>query len=147
MTARVKTFDGRQFDVESIVAEDKQDDVVEALVDMPYGSAPYLEPAPVPARAGDPLMVSGSPLGVVSVTSRGKVLDIAFIPGLGKCIVHDAHATRGSSGSPVVNAEGEVIGIETAGLIGRPNVDFAIPVERFSGFTSCYRELESSKAP
>ncbi len=144
--ARVKTFDGREFNVESIVAEDKRDDVVEALVDMVYGSAPYLIPAAASPGPGDPLLVAGSPLGVARVTSRGKVIQIAVIPELGKCIVHDAHAAHGSSGGPVVNPEGEVIGMETAGLVGRPNVDFAIPVERFSGLTSCYRELETLKA-
>ena len=126
--------------------EEKRDDVVEALVDMVYGSAPYLIPAAASPAPGDPLLVAGSPLGVARVTSRGKVIQIAVIPELGKCIVHDAHATHGSSGGPVVNPEGEVIGMETAGLVGRPNVDFAIPVERFSGLTSCYRQLETLEA-
>lgn len=145
--ARVKTYDGRLFDVESIIARDRRDDLVEALVDMPWGAVPYLVPAAAPPRVGAPLMVSGSPRGVAGVTTAGTVIEIARIPGLGKCIVHDARAAHGSSGGPVVNGAGQVIGIETAGLIGRPNVDFAIPVERFSGLTSCYRELESLETP
>ncbi len=143
LAAIVKTFDGKQFNVASIVAEDKRDDIVEAVVDIPYGSAPYLVPSAVPPVTGDPVMVAGSPLGVARVTSTGRVTGIAEIPGLGKCIVHDATSSHGSSGGAVVNAAGEVIGMETAGLVGRPNVDFAIPVDRFSGLTSCYRELET----
>ena len=146
-SARVKTFEGSEFTVESIVAEDKPDDIVEAIVDMPYGSAPYLLPSSVAPRAGDPLMVTGSPLGVARVVSTGKVITVAPIHELGTCIVHDARSARGSSGSPVVNPAGEVIGMETAGLVGRPDVDFAVPVERFSGLTSCYRELETLKTP
>ncbi|MDR3566438.1 MAG: S1C family serine protease [Syntrophobacteraceae bacterium] len=144
--ARVKTFDGSVFNVKSIIARDKRDDVLEALVDMPYGSAPYLVPSGPSPRPGDPLLVTGSPLGVARVVSTGRVIEIAPIPELGKCIVHDARAARGSSGGPVVNQAGEVIGMETAGLVGRPNIDFAIPVERFSGFTSCYRELQTIEA-
>ncbi|MGC8491158.1 MAG: trypsin-like peptidase domain-containing protein [Syntrophobacteraceae bacterium] len=141
--ARVKIFDGRQFAVEAIDAEDKGDDVVEAVVDMPYGAAPCLVPAGALAAPGEPLMVAGSPLGVAGVTSTGKVMAIGEIHGLGKCIVHDARAMHGSSGGPVVNVKGEVIGIERAGIVGRPNVDFAIPVKRLSGLTSCYRELKA----
>ncbi len=144
--ARVKIFDGRLFAVEAIDAEDKRDDVVEAIVDMPYGAAPCLVPDAALPAPGEPLLVAGSPLGAAGVTSTGKVLAVGEIPGLGKCIVHDARATHGSSGGPVVNVKGEVIGIERAGISGRPNVDFAIPVQRLSGLTSCYRELKAPPA-
>lgn len=145
--ARVKIFDGRLFAVEAIDAEDKRDDIVEAVVDMPYGAAPYLVPAAALPVPGAPLMVSGSPLGVTGVTSTGKVMAIGEIPGLGQCIVHDARATHGSSGGPVVNVKGEVVGIERAGIVDRPNVDFAIPVNRLSDLTSCYRELKAPPTP
>src|SRR5208337_1832761 len=57
---------------------------------------------------------------------------------------HSAHSFPGSSGSPLVNAQGEVIGIETAAVPGRPDINFAIPVERFSGLSPNYRELPAA---
>lgn len=146
-SARVKTFDGGEFTVKSIVAEDPQGDIVEAEVDLPGGPTPYLMPAELPAGVGDPVMVVGSPLGVAGVTSKGKVLQVGEMEGVGECFAHDAGAAHGSSGSPVVNPGGEVIAMETAGLTDRPGVNFAIPVKRFSGLTSSYRELETVKAP
>jgi hypothetical protein len=140
--ARVRTPDGKEFNVKSILAEDEPDDLIEALVDVSYGSVPYLIEAGTGPRAGDPVMVIGSPMGVDKVASRGNVHGVMEISKLGRCLVHSAHSFPGSSGSPLVNAQGEVIGIETAALLGKPDINFAIPVERFSGLSPNYRELQ-----
>jgi TPR repeat protein len=46
----------------------------------------------------------------------------------------------------MVNAQGEVVGIETAAVAGKPDINFAIPVERFSGLSPDYRELQTAPA-
>ena len=148
--ARVRTPDGREFNVKSVVAEDEPDDLIEALADVSFGSVPYLTAANTAPKVGDPVMVIGSPLGVDKVVSQGNVDAVMAIPKYGRGIVHSAHSFPGSSGSPLVNAQGEVIGIETAAVSGRPNINFAIPVERFSGLSPTYRELSaapSAKTP
>jgi len=83
-------------------------------------------------------------LGVDKVVSKGNVDAVMAIPKFGRGILHSAHSFPGSSGSPLVNAQGEVVGIETAAVSGRPNLNFAIPVERFSGLSSNYRELPAA---
>jgi hypothetical protein len=145
--ARARTPDGKEFNIKSILAEDQSDDLVEALADVSYGSVPYLIPAGSTPVVGDPVLVVGSPLGVDKVVSQGNVNAVIEIPKLGRCIVHSAHSFNGSSGSPVVNTQGEVIGIETAGAVGKPDVNFAIPVERFSGLSPNYRELQTPSNP
>jgi hypothetical protein len=146
--ARVETLDGREFNIKSIVGEDPVDDLVEAVVDVAHGTIPYLSPAfalPVP---GDLVMVIGSPLGVEKVVSEGIVTAFEVIPRHGKSILHSAHSFPGSSGSPLVNTHGEVIGIETAGAPGRPDLNLAIPLERFTGLKASFRELQvASTAP
>jgi hypothetical protein len=142
--ARVKTPDGREFNVQAVVAESEPDDLVEAVVDVSVGSVPYLTAAGTAPKAGDPVMVIGSPLGVDKVVSQGNVDAIMTIPKFGRGILHSAHSFPGSSGSPLVNAQGEVIGIETAAVPGRPNINFAVPVERFSGLSSTFRELSAA---
>jgi TPR repeat protein len=144
--AKVKTPDGREFTVTAIQAEDESDDLVEALVDVSYGSVPYLVPADAAPGLGDSIMVIGSPWGVDKVASQGSVHAILEVPRLGRCIVHSAHSFPGSSGSPLVNAQGEVLGIETAAVAGKPDINFAIPVERFSGLRPNYRELLSASS-
>ncbi len=146
--ARARVHDGREFDIVSIVAEDRADDLVEAVVDSPSGTR-YLSPAGEPAKPGDPVMVIGSPMGVEKVVSRGKVLAVEEIPKFGKCIVHSAHSFPGSSGSPLINSRGEVVGIATAAMPGKPDLNLAVPLERFSGLNYKFRQLArlSSRAP
>lgn len=144
--ARVKTPDGREFNVKSIQAQDEPDDLIEAFVDVSIGSVPYLVPAAAAPGVGDPVMVIGSPWGIDKVASQGNVHAILEISKLGRCIVHSAHSFPGSSGSPMVNAQGEVVGIETAAVAGKPDINFAIPVERFSGLSPDYRELQTAPA-
>jgi TPR repeat protein len=141
-TARVRTPDGKEFNVKSIQSQDEADDLIEALVDIPYGSAPYLTAAAAAPVVGDPVMVIGSPCGVSKAASRGNVNAVLEVPPLGKCIVHSAHSFPGSSGSPLVNSTGEVVGVETAAVVGKQDVNFAIPVERFSGLNPNFRELQ-----
>lgn len=140
--ARVRTLDGREFNIKSIVAEDPGDDLVEAVVDITSGSIPYLLPASAAPARGDPVTVIGSPLGVEKVVSQGTVTAIEEVPKYGKCILHSAHSFPGSSGSPLVNARGEVIGIETAVVPGRPDINLAVPFERFTGLKPNFRELQ-----
>ena len=82
LAAKVKTFDGAEFSIKAIVAADKDDDLVEAVADIPAGSASCLSPASAAPRPGDPVMVIGSPLGVEKVTSEGTVTSIQEVPGL-----------------------------------------------------------------
>ena len=142
--ARVRTLDGGEFNVKSVLAEDEPDDLIEALVDVPYGSAPYLTAADTAPKVGDPVMLIGSPLGVDKVVSQGNVHAVMEVSRFGRGILHSAHSFPGSSGSPLVNAQGEVIGIATAAVAGKPDINFAIPVERFSGLSPNYRELQTA---
>lgn len=141
--ARVRTPDGRDFNVKATVAESQSDDLIEAIVDIPTGTVPHLMPAATLPRRGDPVMIIGSPLGVSKAVSQGNVTFIGDVPQYGKAVVHSAHSFPGSSGSPLVNAAGDVVGIESAGLAGRPDINLAIPLERFSGLKANYRQLRS----
>ncbi len=97
--ARARTSDGKEFNVKSILADDEPDDLVEALVDVSYGSVPYLIEGGTVPHAGDPVMVIGSPMGVDKVASTGNVQAVMEISKLGRCIVHSAHSFPGSSGA------------------------------------------------
>ncbi len=142
--ASVRTPDGRELNVKSILAGDESEDLIEALVDASYGSAPYLIAAGAAPEVGDPVMLIGSPFGVDKLVTRGNVHAVMEVGELGRCIVHSAHSYPGSSGSPLVNARGEVIGIATAAVVGKPDINFAIPVERFSGLDPNYRKLQTA---
>jgi len=89
-------------------------------------------------RAGDSVIVLGSPLGLTNTITTGIISNTARIMGdLGsKSMVRqkqyfiqtDAFITYGNSGGPLVNMKGEVVGINTMGL--ESGCNFAIPINR-----------------
>ncbi|MHC1725917.1 MAG: trypsin-like peptidase domain-containing protein [Syntrophobacteraceae bacterium] len=144
--AKVRFNDGREYSIKSILAEDKANDVIEAMVDVPPGEVRWLMPSSTPPRAGENVMVIGSPMGVEKAISEGKVTAIRNLPGYGNAIIHSAHSFPGSSGSPLVNAQGELVGIESAGIPGRPDINFALPLPRFASMPQAFRQLKATPA-
>ncbi|HET7286612.1 MAG TPA: tetratricopeptide repeat protein, partial [Pyrinomonadaceae bacterium] len=74
----------------------------------------------------------GNPLGLEGSVTNGIVSAVRDIPTFGRIIQITAPISSGSSGSPVVNMQGQVIGIATLQVTGGQSVNFAIPSERIS---------------
>jgi len=79
---------------------------------------------------GERVAVVGSPMGLEQTLSEGVVSAIRHIPEFGEILQITAPISRGSSGSPVVNMKGEVVGIATFLLKEGQNLNFAIPGSR-----------------
>jgi 2-alkenal reductase len=90
------------------------------------------------AKVGEPVAAIGSPfgeeqslsVGVVSATDRTIEALTEF--QIGNAIQTDAAINRGNSGGPLLNAKGEVIGINSqirSSSGGSEGVGFAVPVE------------------
>jgi putative serine protease PepD len=88
---------------------------------------------------GNALALEGGPTvtkGIVSALDRSIDTDTGTLDGL---IQTDAAISSGNSGGPLVNAAGEVIGLNTAvarssGSIAATNIGFAIPVQTLRAF-------------
>jgi len=131
-SAEVKTSDGKTYPITHIVAVDKQNDIICLSVDIP---SKYIHPLSLNTalpEVGEKIIVYGSPLGLEKTVSDGIVSAIREIPGYGKLIQITAPISPGSSGSPVLNMKGEVIGIATFQFIEGQNLNFAIPSERIA---------------
>jgi tetratricopeptide (TPR) repeat protein len=76
--------------------------------------------------------VYGSPLGLENTVSDGIVSAIRDIPDYGRIIQITAPISPGSSGSPVLNMQGEVIGIASFQMVEGQNLNFAIPSEKIT---------------
>lgn len=127
--ARAKTSDGKVYQITKIVAEDERADLVRAVVDIPEK---LVRPLPVGTsipKAGERIVVVGSPLGLEQTVSEGIVSAVREIPGFGTLIQITAPLSPGSSGSPVVNMQGEVVGVATFQITEGQNLNFAIPGE------------------
>jgi tetratricopeptide (TPR) repeat protein len=125
--AEVKTADGKVYEAERIVAEDKESDLIRLSVNIPGEATQVLKVTEVAPEVGERVIVVGSPLGFEQTVSDGIVSAVREIEGFGPIIQITAPISLGSSGSPVVNMQGEVIGIATFQMIEGQNLNFAIP--------------------
>ena len=126
----VKTSYGKTHPMTYIVAEDEQGDLIRFSIDIP---SQYVHPLPLSValpEVGEKIIVYGSPLGLEKTVSDGIISAIREVPGYGKLIQITAPISPGSSGSPVLNMKGEIIGIATFQFIEGQNLNFAIPSEK-----------------
>lgn len=130
--AVVKTTDGKEYPVKRVLAEDKVGDLIRVSVDIPGGTAPFLPILTTLPEVGERIIVIGTPLGLDKTVSDGIVSAVREIPEFGKIIQVTAPISAGSSGSPVINMKGEVVGIATFFIVAGQNLNFAIPGERIA---------------
>jgi hypothetical protein len=77
-------------------------------------------------QVGDPVYAVGNPQGLEGTFSQGIISSIRDA-GLDKLLQITAPISLGSSGGPVLNSKGEVIGVSVATFKAGQNLNFAIP--------------------
>src|SRR5204863_3042512 len=125
-------LDGKKFPVKGVLAVDGEGDLALLQVDVPRELAIPLPVIRAVPQEGESIVVIGNPYGLEGSVSNGIVSAVREISGYGKIIQITAAISPGSSGSPVVNMQGQVIGIATLQITGGQSVNFAIPSERIS---------------
>lgn len=107
---------------------------------------------------GDDILAVGTPLslnlthtftkGIVSATNR--TLKISTGNGEGymqNLIQHDASLNPGNSGGPLINCNGEVVGINTLKISSGEGIGFAIPTKSFISLLDNFIEDEKYEVP
>jgi len=84
-------------------------------------------------QARDKVYVLGFPFGMPFTITEGIVSAPRQLMNGRYFIQTDAAVNPGNSGGPVINAEGEVIGVTTAKFNNADNVGFAIPADALKG--------------
>jgi S1-C subfamily serine protease/cytochrome c-type biogenesis protein CcmH/NrfG len=138
--AEVKIAEGKVYPIMQIVAEDKEGDIIRLSVDIPLKVVHPLSVSASIPEVGERVVVIGSPLGLEQTVTDGIVSAIRDIPAFGNIIQITASVSPGSSGSPVVNMKGEVIGVATFQMIEGQNLNFAVPGERVAKLTPSKRK-------
>src|SRR5262249_30222209 len=121
----VKLSDGSVMEVTTVVAFDSDRDL--AAMKLP-GARKGLQLADSDTvRVGEPVVVISNPQGLEHSISNGLVSGIRTEEKLPKVLQISAPISHGSSGGPVFNQKGEVIGVVSFYLEGGQNLNFAIP--------------------
>jgi tetratricopeptide (TPR) repeat protein len=131
-SAEIKTADEKTYPITYIVAGDEQNDIIRLSVNIPSPDVYPLSLSQTIPEVGERIIVYGSPLGLENTVSDGIVSAIRDIPDYGRIIQITAPISPGSSGSPVLNMQGEVIGIASFQMVEGQNLNFAIPSEKIS---------------
>jgi Trypsin-like peptidase domain len=127
-SALAKLPNGSFFVVEGVVASDKHRDVAIIKVhangfgSLALGNSDRLQ-------VGEEVVAIGNPLSLESTVSNGIVSALRTVEDEGgKFLQITAPISPGSSGGPLFNMAGEVVGITTSHLVGGQNLNFAIPI-------------------
>jgi tetratricopeptide (TPR) repeat protein len=128
--ATVKTSSGIEYPVEGIIAKDADADIVKLVANIPDANITFLNLSEIVPSEGQDIVVIGNPLGLESTVSAGIVSAVRDIPAFGKILQITAPISPGSSGSPVINNKGEVIGVATLIITKGQNLNFAIPSDK-----------------
>lgn len=100
-----------------------------AIIELAHGSSNILGFSATEPRIGDDVIVAGSPSGLEGTVSKGIVSSYRKAGIYDFDLIQiDAPISAGSSGGPVVNKEGKLIGISVGGL-DQGNLNFAVPVK------------------
>lgn len=135
----VLTNDGRTFSAKTLARDPVQD---LAVIKIESG-----EPFPtVKLGDSDVLQIGQTVIAIGNVLGEFQnSVSVGVISGLGRNIIAtggglvesledviqtDAAINQGNSGGPLLNLEGEVIGINSATVVGGENIGFAIPVNK-----------------
>jgi tetratricopeptide (TPR) repeat protein len=145
----VITADGKKYLVKDTLATDINSDLFLASVDIPKNVVHPIKISSAIPEIGEDIIVIGCPEGLSQTMTRGIISSIRDLKDYGTVIQIDAAISPGSSGSPVINNEGEVIGVATFGHVEGQSLNFAISSKQVSdligkaGITSKVSSLDA----
>ncbi len=124
--ASIKVQSGAEYTMVEVLDEDSVNDLILLGIrtdDVP----PVLSIEGEEPEEGDKIMVVGNPFGLERSVSEGIVAAIRGLPPYDRIIQITAPVSPGSSGSPVLNMRGKVVGVVSMSLKTGQNLNFAIP--------------------
>ncbi|HNW89068.1 MAG TPA: S1C family serine protease [Bacteroidales bacterium] len=113
-----------KYKIEGYLAADKSVDLI--LLKVIGLTSPSIKLATATVTPGQKVYVLGSPKGLPATISDGIVSGLRDFEGY-KLIQITAPISPGSSGGPVLNSSGELIGISVGQFANGQNLNFAIP--------------------
>ena len=114
-----------KYDIEGITAVDAERDLIILKISVPQAQVIPLGDSDT-VQVGAPIYAAGNPRGLEGTFSQGIISSTRKI-GMDKILQLTAPISPGSSGGPVLNNKGQVIGVSVATFRGGQNLNFAIP--------------------
>jgi serine protease Do len=126
---RAKLFSGKTVAIKEVFAEDAKSDLALLRTNACDGDAAVLNIDYSPPAEGDAITVISNPQGSHWKISQGQVGTTWQFENSGPRIAITATILPGSSGGPVINRQGLVVGIAVAHAASADDLNFAIPAQ------------------
>ena len=129
----IRLNDSTVIKAKHIVAQDSVADI--AILELETSAPTRISPLQLQAKLpeqGERIYVVGNPLGLEQSVSDGIVSSVRVRKEEGKVVQFTAAISPGNSGSPLLDAKGQVYGVAKTVLEGGQNLNFACPTERIS---------------
>ena len=139
--AIIKTTRGDKGNILEIIKDDPE-------LDLLVAKTSFKKTTPLPLgdsntiTVGEDIVAIGNPAGLEGTVSKGIISGIRKVEDF-KFIQITAPISPGSSGGPVFNLSGKVIGIATAYLDSGQNLNFAMPVNYLTSLKQSRTKLPS----
>lgn len=117
---------GKTYPVIKVTGVHPEADLVKGMVGNITEPVPYLRISKEGVVKGQRVYAFGNPSGLVFTVSDGIVSGFRSSEKFGEVIQMTTPISGGSSGGPVVNANGEVVGISVGGVPAGQNLNFAV---------------------
>jgi Do/DeqQ family serine protease len=130
---RVSLADGREFGAK-LIGADPNNDIAVLEVDT-QDKLPWIEPGSSgDLMVGEPVIAIGNPFGLSHTVTTGVISALGRSLRTDDRVYHgfiqtDASINPGNSGGPLLNAEGNLIAINTAVYNRAQGIGFAIPID------------------
>ncbi|HRK28408.1 MAG TPA: serine protease [Chitinophagales bacterium] len=127
----IKLLNGDMYKIDRVLAYSEElDYVIFSVSNTDAVTFPYLRIASAAPERGQDVFVIGNPRGMESVVTRGIISGINTVKD--GYIQTDAAVSPGNSGGPLMNMQGEALGVITFVRRDCENCNFALDIRRIS---------------
>jgi serine protease Do len=127
--AVIKTADETEYEIGRVVASDKKWDIVKFTIKSERSDFKFLKFAKTEIVKGDVVYNISSPMGLEKTVSDGIVSSLREDKQHGDIVQVTAPISPGSSGSPILDKNGNVIAVATLIRRGGQNLNFGVKID------------------